>query len=157
MPPFAEGLSLQNERTSTIDDTWKPVWGTHAVIRNHANELTVTLEEKNAPSRTLEFIVRVYDEGVGFRYSIPAQAGMGKFKLASERSEFHFPPEQSVWAADYGSFRSRQETEFIRTKISEINPGTIIGCPLLVQLDDVWILREMIVTRESKSFSVWIG
>jgi alpha-glucosidase len=64
---------------------------------------------------------------------------MDKFKLASERSEFHFPPEQSVWVADYGSFRSHQETEFIRTKISEINPGTIIGCPLLVQLDDVWL------------------
>ncbi len=139
MPPFAEGLALQNERKSTIDDTWEPVWGTHARIRNHANELSITLAETNAPGRTLEFIVRAYDDGIGFRYSIPVQSSIGKFKLISERSEFHFPPERGVWIADYGSFRSHQETEFVEKKISEINPGTIIGCPLVVQLDDVWI------------------
>lgn len=94
--PFAEGLTLQNERKSTIDDTWEPVWGTHSRIRNHANELSVTLAETSAPGRKLEFIVRAYDNGIGFRYAIPVQSSIGEFKLISERSEFHFPPER-IW------------------------------------------------------------
>ena len=64
MSPFAEGLTLQNERKSTVDDTWEPVWGTHSRIRNQSNELSVTLAETNSPGRKLEFIVRAYDNGI---------------------------------------------------------------------------------------------
>lgn len=139
MPPFSRDLSIENEKMSTIDNTWEPVWGTHARIRNHATELSVALVEKRPPDRKLHFTVRVFDEGVAFRYSIPAQSGIGEFQLTSERSEFHFPPEEAVWAADYGNFRSHQESAFVQQRIRDMEPGAIIGCPLLVQLDGIWV------------------
>jgi len=139
MPPFAKDLSLQEERRREIDNTWKPVWGTHSSVRDHANELTLSLMERHSASRELKLLVRVYDDGFAFRYLFPEQGGLGKFKLAAERSEFHFPPEEAIWAADYGSFRSHQEAPFVRQKIAELKPGAKIGCPLLVQLGTAWL------------------
>jgi len=90
MPSIARDLAVTGEKRSSIDQTWEPVWGTRKQIRNRANELTLSLEETGAPKRKLEFIVRASDDGVAFRYGLPQQAGVSAFKLAAERSEFHF-------------------------------------------------------------------
>ena len=40
---FYDGFSLESVETSTFDETWEPVWGEEAQIRNHYNELLVNL------------------------------------------------------------------------------------------------------------------
>ena len=40
-----KGFVLEDEKVSTFDETWKPVWGETATIRNHYNELAVTLKQ----------------------------------------------------------------------------------------------------------------
>ena len=39
------GFTVRDTRTSTTDETWRPVWGEESVIRNHYNELEVTLNQ----------------------------------------------------------------------------------------------------------------
>ncbi|MDC1198287.1 glycoside hydrolase family 97 protein, partial [Algibacter sp.] len=52
---------------SSVDETWKPVWGIHSQIRNHYNEIQLKLGE--VAEQTVIF--RAYDDGVAFRYEIP--------------------------------------------------------------------------------------
>ena len=40
------GFKIEKEETSSFDETWKPVWGETATIRNHYNELAVTLSQQ---------------------------------------------------------------------------------------------------------------
>jgi hypothetical protein len=42
-PNLLDGFEEANSETSTFDETWKPVWGEVSAIRNHYNELAVTL------------------------------------------------------------------------------------------------------------------
>lgn len=42
-----DGFTVKNTQTATFDETWRPVWGETATIRNNYNELAVTL---NVPS-----------------------------------------------------------------------------------------------------------
>ena len=37
------GFELKDAKTGTFDETWQPVWGEEKEIRNHYNELAVTL------------------------------------------------------------------------------------------------------------------
>jgi len=60
------GFTISNSNTSTFDATWKPVWGEVAQIRNHYNELAVTLNQK-ATDRLLVIRFRLFDDGLGFR------------------------------------------------------------------------------------------
>ena len=42
---LAHAFVLKDKAYSTFDETWEPVWGEEATIRNHYNELLVTLEQ----------------------------------------------------------------------------------------------------------------
>ena len=49
------GFEIKDVRTSTNDETWQPVWGEEKEIRNHYNELAVTL---NQPANDRFIIIR---------------------------------------------------------------------------------------------------
>ena len=40
------GFTLKDSAFNSFDETWEPVWGEEASIRNHYNELVVTLEQQ---------------------------------------------------------------------------------------------------------------
>ena len=40
-----DGFTETGSKTSTFDETWKPVWGETATIRNHYNEMEVNLNQ----------------------------------------------------------------------------------------------------------------
>ncbi|MEM8865631.1 MAG: glycoside hydrolase family 97 N-terminal domain-containing protein, partial [Planctomycetota bacterium] len=69
--PLRSGFAISSHATQSIDETWRPLWGEVAEIRNHYNELTVKLREKAAPHREMQLVFRVYDDGIGFRYELP--------------------------------------------------------------------------------------
>ena len=65
-------FAIAKEEVSTFDETWQPVWGETKDIRNHYNELAVTLKQ-DSTLRTMIIRFRVYDDGMGFRYEFPQQ------------------------------------------------------------------------------------
>ena len=129
-----EGFAIAKEETTTFDETWRPVWGETATIRNHYNEYAVTLSQKwlerlpgksggprMAPrqfNRTVVIRFRVYDDGVGFRYEFPQQPDLTYFLIKEERTEFARPGDHMAWwlPGDYDT----QEQETQQTRLSEI-------------------------------------
>ena len=61
---------------TTFDETWEQPWGEQHFIRNHYNELKVSLQEKQALKRKLDIVFRVYDDGFGFRCEFPEQENL---------------------------------------------------------------------------------
>ncbi|NQT24418.1 glycoside hydrolase family 97 protein [candidate division KSB1 bacterium] len=139
MPSIAKGLSIVDESTKKIKETWTPVWGTQSQYINHCNELFLKLKESDAPGRSITFTVRVFDDGVAFQYGIPEQSGISDFKITQEFSEFHFAGNPTAWIGNYPSFREHQETEYNKKMLQDAKPGEIIGCPLLLETDNVWV------------------
>ena len=112
-----DGFTLSKERVSTFDETWKPVWGETATIRNHYNEYEATLSQPKT-QRTILIRFRVYDDGIGFRYEFPQQASLNYFLIKEERSEFAMTGDHTAWwlPGDYDT----QEQETQETRLSEI-------------------------------------
>ena len=130
-----DGFVVKNTRQTTFDETWKPVWGETATIRNHYNELEVTLGQvMNVPQykgdgktpglavetqdRTMVIRFRVYDDGMGFRYEFPQQKDLNYFLIKEERSEFAMTGDHKAWwlPGDYDT----QEQETQECRLSEI-------------------------------------
>lgn len=139
-PPLAKNLQITSQHQQTINETWQRVWGRNKNVVNHCNELHMKLEESQSPFRHLDLIFRVYDDGVAFRYHLPDQTALSEFRLSSERAVFCFANNHQVWAANYGSFISHQESEFNQITLNDISANDIIGCPLLVKVSDsAWV------------------
>lgn len=78
-----DGFTETGSKTSTFDETWKPVWGETATIRNHYNEMEVNLNQA-ASKRNITIRFRVYDYGMGLRYEFPQQESLNY--LSSRRN-----------------------------------------------------------------------
>ena len=152
MPPIARNLAIKGQLRRSISETWKPVYGKSSLVLDHCNELRLSLEETREPGRHFEFIVRAYDDGIAFRYFLPAQPSLGNFLLTSERSEFHFAGNHTVWAARYDTFVSHQENEFDRISLSRITPANIVGLPLTIEID-----KSTYVALTEADLTDWAG
>ena len=132
-PPLARNLVIRKQEQREISNTWKTVAGKSADVVDHCRELHLWLDETTAPNRHLEFFVRAYDDGIAFRYGLPAQPGASEFLLTSERSEFHFPANHTVWAGRQNSFAGPQEVEFDKLKLSEVTAANLLILPLTIE------------------------
>ncbi|MBQ3731236.1 MAG: glycoside hydrolase family 97 protein [Muribaculaceae bacterium] len=112
-----DGFSLLTAKYSSFDETWQPVWGEESSIRNHYNEMAVTLNQ-NDLNRFIIIRFRVYDDGLGFRYEFPQQPNLTYFVIKEEHSQFAMPGDMTAWwiAGDYDT----QEYEFTCSRLSEI-------------------------------------
>lgn len=111
------GFTIADTKTSTFDETWKPVWGETATIRNHYNELAVTLNQP-ASSRNIVIRFRVYDDGMGLRYEFPQQQSLNYFIVKEEHTQFAMTGDHTAYwiPGDYDT----QEYETVISKLSEI-------------------------------------
>ena len=133
MPPLARNLVIRRQEQKEIRNTWRTVAGKSSEVLDHCREMRIFLEETEAPKRQFEFIVRAYDDGIAFRYFLPAQSGIRDFALTSERTEFHFPANHTAWAGRQNNFIGSQEVEFDKVKLNDITPSNIVLLPLTIQ------------------------
>lgn len=111
------GFTVKDTQTSTFDETWKPVWGETATIRNHYNELAVTLHQASS-QRNIIVRFRVYNEGMGLRYEFPQQDSLTYFLIKEEHTQFAMAGDHTAWwlPGDYDT----QEQKTQQSKLSEI-------------------------------------
>ena len=128
--PSKLGLELKNDKksllndfvivdskTSTFDETWQPVWGEVNKIRNHYNELAVTLNQKET-DRTVIIRFRLFADGLGFRYEFPTQKNLTYFIIKEEKTQFAMAGDHTAFwiPGDYDT----QEYDYTESKLSEI-------------------------------------
>ncbi len=105
-PPLTGGFTIDGVERSAVDEIWNPVWGSASEVRNHCNELAVRLKEEGGAERVMTVVFRVFDDGVGFRYVLPEQPGLGAFDIVSEETTFRLAGDHTVWwnRNDYDSY-----------------------------------------------------
>ncbi len=95
--PLRDNLSVTGSRPSTFDETWEQPWGEVRRVRNHYNELLVSVAETAAPNRRFDVVFRAFDDGIGFRYVFPAQPALQSFEIMDELTEFSFADNARAW------------------------------------------------------------
>lgn len=111
------GFIFHASKTTSFDETWQPVLGEVASIRNHYNELEVTLTHNSGKIMIIRF--RAFDEGIAFRYEFPKQEKLNYFIVKSEQTQFKLTGDhKAFWIP--GDFDS-QEYAYNETKLSKID------------------------------------
>lgn len=91
------GFKEVKKSHATKDETWEQVWGEDRLVRNHYNELLLSLQQTKGARRMLNIRFRVYNDGVGYRYEFPKQAALGDFQIIEEQSEVAMPTDAEAW------------------------------------------------------------
>lgn len=95
------------------DETWTPLYGENATVRNHYNEFVLHYEKGNAGRNgstgtydkrryyAMDIIVRAYDEGIAFRYHFPETTNCLFLHVTGERTEFALPEGTMAWYEEW--------------------------------------------------------
>ncbi|MBR6330634.1 MAG: glycoside hydrolase family 97 N-terminal domain-containing protein, partial [Bacteroidales bacterium] len=124
---MASGFKMSDVQHSTFDETWQPVWGEEANIRNHYNEMVVSLQQdyyldhegKRVDKPTVMVVrFRLYDDGLGFRYEWPTPNSLVYFWLTDELTEFRLTGDHTAWwiPGDYDT----QEFNYTESRLSQV-------------------------------------
>ena len=116
-PSLMEGFQMERVQKSSFDETWQPVWGENKDIRNHYNEMAITVSQP-ALKRQIIIRFRVYDEGIGFRYELPRHDNLDNVIIKEEHTEFAMTADHTAYwiPGDYDT----DEYEYTISRLSEI-------------------------------------
>ncbi|WP_332658314.1 glycoside hydrolase family 97 protein [Brevundimonas sp.] len=131
-PKLERNFTVTADAPTSHDDTWEQPWGERRFIRNRYTQLRVHLTERNAPNRRLDVVFRLYDDGLGFRYEVPAQPGMTTVNIAAELTEFAVADAGTAWWIPAFEW-NREEYLYNRTRIDAVG---VAQTPLTVRTDD---------------------
>jgi len=112
---LTEGFVLMGSERYLHDEVWHPVWGEEKNIRNHYNEMVVTLSQGE---RKIQICFRAFNDGMAFRYIFPNQQALRYFTIEEEMSEFALTGDVTAYwiPGDYDT----QEYEYTRSRLTEI-------------------------------------
>lgn len=96
-PALRDGLRIIDSARASHDEWWTQPWGEVARVHEQYNELAIAAEEVAAPARRFTLRLRLFDDGLGFRYELPAQPALGAFEIEDELTEFSLADNARAW------------------------------------------------------------
>lgn len=140
---FSQDLKfLKAGKPILIKEEYTALYGKKAVCRNTANEVVVSFE--NPTKAKLNIIIRVYNDGITFRYEFPER--QGSFVVKDELTSYTIPKETTRWLEKWSS---ANEGLYAAMNNDKILSGEW-GYPALFSTDnkDCWfLLHEADVNR----------
>ncbi len=129
-------IALTGQSRRSVDETWEQPWGERRLTRNHYNELRASFTEKPGAGRSYErhfnVVFRVYDDGIGFRYEFPQQAGMKQAQIHAELTEFALARPATAWWIPAFEW-NREEYLYHQTPLKEVGTAQT---PLTLRSDN---------------------
>jgi alpha-glucosidase len=92
-----DDLVIQSTQFTQNNSQWRPVYGERSQVRDHYNQMTVSLSQGDDPAVVLELIFRCYDQGVAFCYRLPATDSKKAVRIEEELSQFAFEGDYLAW------------------------------------------------------------
>ncbi|MDP6636264.1 MAG: glycoside hydrolase family 97 catalytic domain-containing protein [Phycisphaerae bacterium] len=127
---FTTGLKSAGQSDAKIDETYAMPVGKRTRCVNRANEKTLSF--KNAEGRGMDLVVRVYDDGVAWRYRIK---GKGSARVRSEASAFNVASGQAGWLQNYENAYERPYN-----KTNGGKPRVRYAFPAMFESKNGWVL-----------------
>jgi len=127
---------VSNARRSASDSHWEQPWGEQRVIPDRHNELRVTLSgESSVKTEPYDLTIRVFDDGLGFRYEFNQVAPSRDVAIVDELTEFRLANDFDAWWYP-ARHADRDEYLYHRGPLYEVN---LAETPLTLQSPGLYV------------------
>ncbi len=94
---LSSGLNIISTSQARRNAVWTQPWGEMAEVRDLYNEITITAAKETNPGNKIIIVFRAYNDGIGFRYEIPAEGEPATFTVTDEKTEFALDSDYRCW------------------------------------------------------------
>ena len=130
---FRQSLIINSVVYKEVNETYKLIVGKASTVKNHYRQATVSMSDRLNNYFIIHFELRLYDDGVAFRYVFPRQARHTSMALWEERAQFKFTADPIVKALLLPNYITSHEGLYITAELSRIKNDTLMDMPALFQ------------------------
>jgi len=130
---FKNNLRVNPTSTRDGEENYELVVGKTKSVRDHYREITLPLEETVSPFRQILLRVRVFDDGIAFRYEIPKQKDWSSYSLTAENSTFKLSGNPKVHTLFRSGFTTSHEGVYSTLDWNDVKPDTLMDMPALFE------------------------
>jgi alpha-glucosidase len=128
-----KNLKLGKPEYNEVDTTYKLVVGKTSEARDHHNEMILPFTGKD--QKKFNIVVRVFNDGVGFRYEFPEQIWKS-YELVDEKTSFNIAGNPTVYSMFWGSYDTSHEALYHIMPFKEIPKDTLMDMPGMFNFSD---------------------
>ena len=137
---FGDNVKIEGSKIQIIHDSYDLPVGKTSHVESVSRQAIVTLKERNDKGRSVNVVMRAFDDAAAFRYEVPEQNGMDKFILKNERMDLNLPADTYSMILPFWSFNNTHEGNYFRKPISELPTDCIFDLPATFKLEnDIFI------------------
>ncbi|MBR6457686.1 MAG: glycoside hydrolase family 97 N-terminal domain-containing protein, partial [Bacteroidales bacterium] len=125
---FGEGITIGKVSRRTVTDDYDLPVGKTSHVHSVSNEMTFSLVEKSGLKRSVNMVVRAFDDAVAFRYEFPE----GNTRLAIKNEVLDINPvgDPTLTALPLPGFINSHEGRYSIGKLTALEEGKIIDMPI---------------------------
>lgn len=94
---WMDALELTGVEQTQVDTSWINELGERRIVPDHYQQYTYSFTQKSSSNYQMDIQIRVYDEGVAFRYYFHTNPTGIYYRITEENSEFTFPADTKAW------------------------------------------------------------
>ncbi|KYH24778.1 glycoside hydrolase 97 [Halalkalicoccus paucihalophilus] len=123
---YGAAVTVTGSESGVESERWDPVWDQYDSVAEEFNYLRLGLEETASPNRSVNLELRVFDDGLGFRFAFDDDfaANSDKTVITSENTQFNFADDYTAWWIRNEFVNPRFEQEYKETDLSGVSAGT---------------------------------
>ena len=133
MGMLKQAFISQPPKYKEVKENYKLIVGKASIVKNHYRQAVISLQDKLNKNYKLNIEVRVFDDGVAFRYAFPKQNDLSSFTLLDEKTQFRFTADPVVKALLLPNFTTSHEGLYTTAPLSTIQEDTLMDMPALFQ------------------------
>ncbi len=132
------GMLQVGVHSGDTDETYSIPVGKSRTVRDLNHHSIVDF--KDAAGRELSIEVKAFNDGVAFRYLLPAQPAFAKMRVEHELTEFRYSKDATVYPLVLDGYQSSYEDEYQKRQVSGLHRDWLVALPLLAEVPAVgWV------------------
>jgi alpha-glucosidase len=130
---FGKNVSLGTPVFQKMEEDYDLIVGKASHVHSLSNEVMVPVTETNGLRRELNIEIRVFNDGVAFRYVIPGKAGWQNVEITDESDAFNLANDPTALTLFRENYTTSHEGLYDRLPVSKIKPDTLMDLPALFE------------------------
>jgi alpha-glucosidase len=130
---FKSHLKMLSPAFTEADEQYSLIVGKTKTAKEHYKQVIIPLEEKISPYRRINLVVRLFNDGLAFRYEFPVQKSWSSYSLTNENTSFKFPGNPRLLALFLPNFTTSHEGEYSSLFLNDVKEDTLMDMPALFE------------------------
>lgn len=130
---FSGKLGVSGNKIKEVTEEYTLKVGKSSKIISQYNEVVIAIKEATGLKRKIGLMVRLFNDGLGFRYEFPAQKNWKSMEIIEEESSFNLSGNPVVYTLFREHYRTSHEGLYAIMPYNEIKNDTLMDMPTLFE------------------------